>query len=167
MLILISGIPGVGKTALANEISKKSNLKFKILNDKNYALHNHLGKYDVMDGSKEYIVSIAKLNNSFSVFLKKNKNNNIILEGHLWCELTKGILKKLDMVFILFTSKTILRRRLEERKYNVIKIEENILCQENNYFENIFKDKKVDYKLIKVDDNLRSNFNKINKFLKL
>ena len=167
MLILITGVPGCGKTTIATEIARKSNLNFKVLNDKTYSASNHLGTYEEIDNSKEYVVSIRKLNISISNYLKKNKTKNIILEGHLWSELMKVILKKMNFVLVLSVSKRTLRKRLYERNYNVLKVEENVVCQDSNYFENLLKKSKIDYKVIKLDSNLRLNYNKVNKFLKL
>jgi broad-specificity NMP kinase len=167
MKIILSGLPATGKTTLSNYINKNLRLNFNILNDKSFAINNNCGDYKKIYNKEEYIVDITKLNKKINYYLKDNKKKNIILEGHLWCELSKALLKKFDFVFILKTSKNQLLNRYKKRGYSELKILDNIFCYENNYIENILKSKKIDYKVININKNLKSNLEKINKYLKL
>ncbi|MFA5745230.1 MAG: AAA family ATPase [archaeon] len=153
MRILITGIPGVGKSEIARELSKQ--IKYKIINDKKYSQKHKLGQME----SKEYNVDIKKLNEQFSKDIKQQ--DNVIFEGHLWCELSKANLKFFDKVFILTVPTKILRERLEKRKYTLIKIEENIFCKENKYIENQFDKKKQKYIMINTNNNLKENIKKL------
>jgi len=165
MKILITGIPGSGKSLISQEIKKKfPKLKFMVLNDKDFSISKKIGDYD--KETKEYVVDIVKLNNETKLIFSSNKKN-IIFEGHLWPEISKKTLVKFDYIFYLDISEKNLRKRLEERNYNQVKIEENLFCLKNSYIPTILKKNNLSYHKILVDDNLKLNFNKINKFLAL
>jgi len=153
MKILICGIPGSGKTEISKELSKQT--KYKVINDKKYCQKNNLGRFE----EKEYVVDVKLLNNQFSKDIKQL--DNIIFEGHLWCELSKSNLKCFDKVLILTAPTKILRERLEERKYHLIKIEENIFCKENKYIENQLVNKNIKYITINTNNNLKENLKKV------
>jgi broad-specificity NMP kinase len=161
MYILITGLPGTGKTTIANNL-KVYKKRFKVFSDKDYCLSQKLGQTNKQN---ELVVSIQELSKSLLSFIKENPYKNIIFEGHLWCELPKSILKKMDFVFVVVTSKTCLQKRLKERKYNDLKVIENLFCKETNYIENLLDSKNIFYYKINVNNNLKSNLNKINKHL--
>jgi len=154
MNILITGVPGTGKSEISKELAKK--LKLKVINDKAFAKKNNLGKEKKIDSSKEYVVNLKKLNTCF-----KNKKEDAIYEGHLWSELSKENLNSFDYIFILKVSKKILLERQKKRKYPEIKIVENIFCQDINYIPELLKEKSISFKIIKVDNNLKENLSKI------
>ncbi len=165
MFILITGVPGTGKSTLAEELKKKLyKYKFSIINDKDFSKENKLGK-ECKDG--EYEVGVVKLNKALSDYLSKYVNKNIIFDGHLWCEVSKALLKKFTFVFLLESSETLLRKRMKERKYLPLKIEDNVFCQTTRYIPKLLKSKKIECNLIKVNDDIKLNIKKINKFLKL
>jgi len=156
MFYLVSGIPGCGKT----EILKKFSLKhksFKIINDKEFAKKHNTGTFDKKDN--EYLVDISKLNKAFVIFIKdtKNKDKEIIFEGHLWCEMSKSNLSKFTQVFVFDIPEKLLRERLEKRKYHLVKIEENIFCRNNRYIENLFEKKGISFKKVLLNNNINDN----------
>jgi len=157
MYVLITGTPGCGKSTLANLYGKRH--PFKIINDKNYSKMNRLGTDDKRE--KEYVVDIALLNKSFSDFIKNNEGKNFVFEGHLWPEMSKVNLNLFDKIILLKTDCKILRARYEERGYSEVKIEENLLCEDSFYVENLFKKKGVKYIGIKVNSDLKTNFKEI------
>jgi len=161
--ILITGVPGVGKSEISKEISLI--LGYKLINDKNYSVKNKLGYYDLVLGQKEYFVDISKLNKSVLEFFKQSKKD-LLFEGHLWCELSKTNLKRFDVIIILVLDKKILESRLKKRNYPELKIQDNLFSQEFNYIENLFIKKNVCYKKIKITSNLKKNVNKIKSVLK-
>ncbi len=157
MKILIAGIPGVGKSEISKVLGKQK--KFKVINDKDYSIKNNLGYYEVIDGYKEYFVGLNALN--ISVLKELKSKDNIIFEGHLWCELSKSNLKYFDKIIVLTTDKNTIRERLEKRKYRLVKIEENIFCQEHKYIPKEFDKKNTKYIVIKLNNNLKENVKKI------
>jgi len=157
MKILISGIPGVGKSEISKALGKQK--KFKVINDKDYSIKNNLGNYEFFDGHKEYFVCLSALNKAVLKELKSKED--IIFEGHLWCELKKSNLKYFDKIIILTADSKIIRKRLEKRKYSQIKIEENLFCQENKYIQEVFNKNNIKYSVIKLNENLKENIKKI------
>lgn len=157
MKILIAGIPGVGKSEISKALGKEK--KFKVINDKDYSIKNNLGYFEVIDGYKEYFVGINALNKSVLKELKSKDDR--IFEGHLWCELSKSNLKYFDKIILLIADKKLIQERLKKRKYSLLKIEENIFCQEQGYISEIFESKKIKYIKIKIGNNIKDNIKKI------
>ena len=154
MNILITGVPGTGKTEIAKALAKA--VKLKVINDKVFAKKNNLGREKIIDSSKEYVVDLKKFNAAF-----KNKKQKAIYEGHLWSELSKDNLSSFDYIFVLKASKKLLIERQKKRKYPDIKIIENIFCQDTNYIPNMLDEKNSSFKIINVDNNLENNIKKI------
>ena len=164
MYFVITGPVASGKSTIANEIKKKFPFqKFIVINDKEFSVKNNLGEEN--KETKEYEVSLPLLAKKVSFLLKKKQN--IIFEGHLFCELPKLTLKKMDFIFILNTPEKFQRDKMRERGYDVLKIEENILCSKTNYFENKLSSRKIDFIPIEVTKDLKLNIKKINKYLKM
>jgi broad-specificity NMP kinase len=164
MKIIITGPVASGKTTLSQEIKKKFNFQnFLIINDKEFSQKHNLGQ-DYKDG-KEYEVDMSKFSKKASDLL--NSKKNIIFEGHLFCDVSKLFLKKIDFIFLLKNSEKVLKERMKERNYDVLKIEENILCQKINYFQDKLFSKKIDFIEINLSNDLKLDVKKINKFLKL
>ncbi len=157
MKILISGIPGVGKSEISKELGKQK--KYKVINDKDYCKKNNLGNFEVIESNKEYVVSIGALNKLISNYLKSK--DNLIFEGHLWCELSKSNLKCFDKIILLTANKKLIYERLKKRGYGPVKIEENIFCQEHGYIPEIFDSKNIKYTKVKINDNIKDNIKKI------
>lgn len=157
MKILIAGIPGVGKSEISKALGKLK--KFKVINDKDYSIKNNLGYFEVIDGYKEYFVGINALNKSVLKDLKSKED--MIFEGHLWCELSKSNLKYFDNIIVLTADKKLIYERLKKRDYRLVKIEENIFCQEHKYIPKEFDKKNKKYIMIKIGNNLTENVKKI------
>lgn len=155
MKILITGAPGTGKSEISKALGKA--LKYKVINDKIFCKKNKLGVEKTIDSSKEYVVNIKDLNQIIKLQIKENT----IFDGHLWCELSKSNLKNFDYIFVLIAPVGVLKKRLKERKYTDLKIVENIFCQECEYFEDSFKNKGINFKIINVNNNLNNNLKKI------
>ena len=117
-LIIISGIPGTGKSSLAKFISRKTN--FKILDFKKILKENKLNEtYDTKRNC--YFIDIKKLN---KVLIKiiKNSKNNLIIDSHLGHFLPR---KYVNLCIITKCELKELKRRLIKRKYSNLKIKEN------------------------------------------
>ncbi len=118
-VIIISGIPGTGKTSLAKIIEKKSN--FKILNIKKIIKENNLNEF--YDKSRKcYVVDLKKLNKILIKYILNSKFN-LIIDSHLAHFLPK---KYASLCIITKCDLKILKKRLIKRKYNLLKIKENI-----------------------------------------
>ena len=123
MRILITGTPGVGKTAIAKRLGAA--LGFKVVNEKEFALKEGIGEFDAAEN--ELVVPLKKLEVRLNKFLAKHKD--VIVEGHLLCE----IKAKADAVVLLTCDPERLASRLELRGYNEVKIQDNVFCEGIGY----------------------------------
>jgi len=152
--ILITGTPGTGKTVLAEKLSEK--LGYKVINEKDFALKTGTGKRK----KKEVEIDTKKFQKKMNEFLKHKKG--IIIEGHVLCEMKI----KADLVFLLRTKTKILEKRLKKKKYNAVKIQDNLYCEETDYCR---KKTLKNYRKItelKNEKSLKSSLQKIIKKLK-
>ncbi len=112
-MLVIGGVPGTGKTSVANALGKMLKLKVVHLSE--------LVKNIAVEFSKEWDSYIVDIN-------KVNVKGDIILEGHLTCE------KRFDdKIFILRTNPHVLEKRLEDRGYSKKKIDENVMAEMLDY----------------------------------
>jgi len=141
MRILITGVPGTGKTTIAKELSKE--LKIPL--------------YDIKKFTKAKDVDIASLKKKTEKEL--NNKKDWILEGHIFCEYKTNA----DFIFLFDTTEIKLREIYKKRKYLPEKIEENIFCKNINYFEK--KLKKFYKKIYKLETNkdVKKNIKEIKK----
>jgi len=124
MRIIITGTPGTGKSSVAKILGKQ--IKHMVLNEQQFALEKKIGKWDSDEG--ELIIPLQQFARELNKLLAKEKN--IILEGHLLCELR---LPKADFVVLLTVKPEELEKRLHARGYNEVKVQENVFCEANDY----------------------------------
>jgi len=122
MRLIVTGTPGCGKTTLAKMLGEKFNLK--VINEKDFALKNALGKFNECN---ELEIPLKSFEKKANAFLKKN--DNVLFEGHVLCE-TK---LKVDKVILLQVDPEELELRLEQRNYSVDKIMDNVFCEGIDY----------------------------------
>lgn len=122
MKILITGTPGTGKSSVAKEVCRKKG--WALLSLKEIA-EGH-GCITGKEGG-ERIVDVRKLRAATLRELKGKKD--AVVEGHLGCEFRLPV----DFVFILRTHPDELRKRMRERKYPKMKIEENLMAEMLDY----------------------------------
>ena len=137
-IIVVTGTPGTGKTALSRKIANKLNLHYIDVN-------NVIRKYKIAEGydqkMKTKIVDIKKLNKALIMEIsqykktiknkphkssKKNPNeikNGIIIDSHLSHYLAK---KYVDLCIVTKCDLKVLRKRLKKRKYSEEKVRENL-----------------------------------------
>ncbi|MFQ5405541.1 MAG: AAA family ATPase [Candidatus Micrarchaeia archaeon] len=131
MKLVITGSPGSGKTVLAKKISRLLNAELIDLNK--VALKRKF--YSKQKGVREKLVNVDKLGK----YLKKEllKKNSFVAEGHLACE----FFIPSDAVLVLRAEPSVLKRRMNARKYPKKKIKENLLAE------------ALDYCLLKTESN--------------
>ena len=117
MIICITGTPGTGKTKIAKQLSKKMGLDYCDLNDliiknKLYSRYNKKFKTHEVD---------IKLLNKFLVKFIKGKN--LLIDSHLSHYLPA---KYVDFCVVCKCNIKTLKKRLGKRRYNQIKIRENL-----------------------------------------
>ncbi|MFN3910255.1 MAG: adenylate kinase family protein [Candidatus Anstonellaceae archaeon] len=166
-VIIITGVPGTGKTILANLISKK--LGYTHIEINKFAIEkNCIVGFDKKFNSK--IVNLKKLQTELNKLIKTT-NKNLIIEGHLACELNLNA----DVLIIFRLDPFLLKKRLEKRGYIKEKIKENLEAEILDYCtlqtEKIYPQKKIfEFDLSNKTQNqslsLLLNFLKFKKFKK-
>ncbi|MBS3070415.1 AAA family ATPase [Candidatus Micrarchaeota archaeon] len=138
MRLLITGVPGCGKTVLAEKISKA-------LKAKHVGVNEIVAKSRIYSVSKrkEKLVDVEKLERILRAVLGKEKNS--VVESHLLCEMSLPC----DRIIVLRCNPLVLKKRLEKRGYPAWKLRENVLAEMLDYCairagENYAKDKIVE-----------------------
>ena len=123
--IVITGVPGSGKTSLAAELAKLTGAKIISINDL-VAAQSLFSETDVTDGAK--IVLLPKL----LAAIKKEVSSAgamAVIEGHLACELRISA----RLVIVCRCNPKVLRKRLALRDYWQEKSKANELCEMLDY----------------------------------
>jgi len=122
MKIIITGVPGTGKTQLGKAIAKEMRCELIEIN----GIVKRKGIYR-KNKSGEMVVRIEKLGRELKNAIKGKKG--FVLEGHLACEMRIPC----DFIIVLRCEPKELIRRLEKRKYPEKKIAENALSEMLDY----------------------------------
>jgi len=122
MRLIVTGTPGCGKTTLAKMLGE--NFKLKVINEKDFALQNKIGKFN---DEGELEIPLKEFEKKANLFLKKH--DNVLLEGHVLCETKLSV----DKVILVTIDPEELELRLEKRNYNAGKIMDNIFCEGIEY----------------------------------
>lgn len=140
--IIVTGSVGSGKTTLAKKLSKFLDFEYLDVNDvvkKNKFAESY-------DKERECnIVDVKKLN-KFLVRLIKESSVGLVIDSHMSHYLPK---KFVDVCVVTKCDISILKKRLEKRKYSLQKIKDNI---EAEIFNVCFEEAKENgHKVLVVD----------------
>ena len=134
MRILISGVPGTGKTLISKKLSESLNLSY--INIGEYAKEN----FDFPIEQDEIVIDEEVVEN------KLKELDNLIIDSH--------IPFKADKVIILRCNPSILLERLQMRVYNKEKIQDNLLSEILDYeiyaAKELFSDEDI-YEVLSED----------------
>lgn len=111
MIVLITGTPGTGKTAVSKILAERTGYGLIRISD----LATDDVTITVEDGTK--IVDVEKLTEKIT----KKIRGDVIVEGHL-----SHNVKRADIVVVLRTSPPVLQRRLEKKGFGKEKVRENL-----------------------------------------
>jgi len=157
-ILVITGVPGSGKTTIAKILSKK--LKAKYLSITKFILQNRIFE----EQNREKVVEVKKLQKYLDREIKKIKNEKfLILEGHLASELSFPNYKTKVIVFRRNLNQ--LKKEMEKRGYSKRKISDNLILEAMDYFGEHSRTNFKDVYEIFVK-NKETTINKILKILK-
>jgi adenylate kinase len=115
MIVAITGTPGTGKTEVAKALSKKLGWKYFSLN----AIAEAGNLYEGYDKERDCtIVDIKRLRGEVNVLAAENRN--IIIEAHYAHDMPA------DVVIVLRTEPSVLRKRMAGKGFHEEKIAENV-----------------------------------------
>lgn len=125
--ILITGVPGTGKTTVAKLLTEKTIAALIDINKLVSALKLY-SSIDEADNAK--IVRLKELQDELSQAIKAElKARDVIVEGHLGCEMDLPVSK----VIVLRCEPKVLRSRMAGRNYSQEKISQNALSEALDY----------------------------------
>lgn len=125
-VIVITGVPGTGKTTLTDSLKKKLS-GAEVIRASDVINGKRLAYARSRDGTK--IVDMRKLKAELDGRIRKSKKRIIIIESHLLCDITIK-----DAVAIVLRERlATLRKRLEKRGYDVEKVRENLISEATDY----------------------------------
>jgi adenylate kinase len=138
VVIVITGVPGSGKTTLAKELSKR--LKARVINILDFAKSQNLHlEYD--EAYQTFVVDENVLIRKLSEHIK-NSEDNVIVEGTFAHLLPKELV---DLFILLKADPNDLYKRLSQRKYPYHKIFENIWAQNLEVIESELEEESKPY----------------------
>jgi len=123
--LLLTGVPGTGKTTAAKLLSQKTGAALIDINKLAEVLKLYSG-VDETDGAK--VVRLKELQGELSSSIKSEKRS-LIVEGHLGCEMKLPVAK----VIVLRCEPKTLRARMSSRNYPAEKIASNALSEALDY----------------------------------
>ncbi|MFH1285543.1 MAG: AAA family ATPase [Candidatus Micrarchaeota archaeon] len=123
MKIVITGVPGTGKSTLARLLAKK--LKCELLRVNEVVVKKKLYTRVDEDGAK-----VVKMRALFEELAKKSgKKKNLVIEGHLACEFKLPA----ELVIVCRCNPKVLEKRLVKRKYASVKKSANTMSEMLDY----------------------------------
>lgn len=123
-VILVTGTPCVGKTAIARQLAKKLNAQY--INLSEFAEKEKL-ILDEDEERKTKIINEAEMRKKLRVTLSKAENSNIIIDGHY----AGAVVPKshVTRVFVLRRNPVELRAFMEKSGFQGVKLWENLASE--------------------------------------
>jgi adenylate kinase len=141
--ILITGVPGTGKTTLARGLAKKTKAALIDINKLVEVLRLY-SFIDKRDNAK--VVHLRELERELAAAIKSEKRS-VIVEGHLGCEMELPV----QSVLVLRCNPKTLRARLSGRNYPPEKVAENSMAEALDYCTIVSEKKYGNRKVRELD----------------
>lgn len=122
-VIVLSGVPGVGKSTIAKKLAKKLNAD--VVHLSKLVINNKL--YVSYDKTREtYVIDEEKVSTKIKELIVECRKKYIVIEGH-YGELVPK--EYIDFFFVLRLNPLILYERLKKRKWPERKVKENVAAE--------------------------------------
>lgn len=145
MKLVITGVPGTGKTVIASKLAKE--MEIPLIDLSRIAVENELYRKN-KDGEKE-----VKLRELKKKILKIIRNKSAyLIEGHLACEFNIPC----ERIVVLRCNPNVLEKRLKRRKYSGEKIYENIASEILDYCLIRTMENYPEIKVMQIDTSKKS-----------
>ncbi|MFW9945831.1 MAG: adenylate kinase family protein [Candidatus Odinarchaeota archaeon] len=147
-IVIISGTPGTGKTAVSKELSRKIKAKVISLNDlviqKDLFVKFDSNRETFVINEDNLIAYVLKLIESYA----SEKIDFVLIEGHFSDIIPSDFI---DYAIVLRCHPDVLLRRLKKKGYNERKIIENIQSEILGNCVNYFLNKNIEIPLLEID----------------
>lgn len=122
MRIVITGVPGTGKSMLAERLARELGYRLVRINDV-------VDEKSLWEGKDRFGSKVVRMDELGRRLRRLMKEDDIIVEGHLACELKLPA----DIVIVCRTNPSLLKRRLGKRGYPDEKRDENVMAEMLDY----------------------------------
>jgi len=122
--VLVTGVPGCGKTTLSKLWCKKYGWKYISLNE----IVKTKKLYSKIDSDGARVADLVHLEAEVNRILSKT-DKPVIIDGHLGCDLHLNA----ELIIVLRLNPKILKKRLTARKYSFEKIAQNVEAEILDY----------------------------------
>lgn len=125
-ILVITGVPGTGKTSFSNQLAKRIS-SAEVIHVTEIVNRKRLFTSRSRDAAK--IVDMSRLRAELERMIRRSSKKNIILESHLLCD----IKIKNASALVLREHLDVLAKRMRARRYPVQKIKANIVSEATDY----------------------------------
>jgi broad-specificity NMP kinase len=125
-ILVITGVPGTGKTSFSNSLARKLR-DAEVIHVTEVVNKKRLFSSRLKDGTK--IADMAGLRSELERMISRSAKSIVILEGHLLCD----IRIKRASALVLREHLGVLVERMRKRRYPISKIKANVVSEATDY----------------------------------
>jgi len=155
MKIIVTGVPGTGKSTLAKALAKKMKCAYIDVNE--------IVKREKLWSRLEEGVMVVKMKELERRLRERaGSAKNYVVDGHLACELKIPA----DLVIVTRTNPDMLKKRLMKRDYDKITLIENMMAEAHDYCTILSEERYKDVREVVTDKKLADALKQVGKIMK-